>query len=201
VLAAMVSGRVRNLPWYGWVAAIGTVVFLVAVSPRMQRFLQLEDTSYVKTRISSSVNESFVDLAEEYPLGNGLGGGGTSIPYFLAPYVRNPVAIENEYGRIMLEQGLPGLAIWLAFIIWTLSRPLPHERDPWNLGKWLGRIALGFSFVAAQTGTGLLTSIPGSALLLLYMGWVAAPAMLPAVSPAARRAAVGPPHAAVMRSA
>jgi hypothetical protein len=49
--------------------------------------------------------------------------------------LRNPVAVENEYARIMLEQGLPGLALWLAFIFWTLTRPL--TTDPWYLGKWL----------------------------------------------------------------
>ncbi|HVC45012.1 MAG TPA: hypothetical protein VND20_09355 [Candidatus Binataceae bacterium] len=187
VLAAMVSGRISNLPWYGWLLMVTGVVLLVSSSQRMQRFIQLDDTTYVKTRLSSSINESFIDLAEEYPLGNGLGGGGTSLPYFLAAELRNPVAIENEYGRIMLEQGLPGLAIWLAFIVWTLSRPLPPKGDPWYLGKWLARIAVAFSFLAAQTGSGLMTSIPGAPLLLMFMGWVAAPALIPAAKPAALR--------------
>jgi hypothetical protein len=51
--------------------------------------------------------------------------------------LRNPVAVENEYARIMLEQGLPGLALWLAFIFWTLTRQRPLTTDPWYLGEWL----------------------------------------------------------------
>lgn len=174
-LAATFSGRVRNFPWFGWVALVAVISVLITVSPRMRRFLTLENTKYVKTRISGSINESFLTLAFEYPMGNGLGGGGTSIPYFLQPLLKNPVEIENEYGRIMLEQGLPGLALWLAFIVWVLTRPLASERDPWQLGKWLGRIMLGFLFVIAQTGMGLLTAIPGTALVLFYAGWISAP--------------------------
>jgi len=55
-----------------------------------------------------------------------LGGGGTSIPYFLQDRVKDPVAIENEYGRILLEAGIPGLLIWLIFIFWTVARPVPN---------------------------------------------------------------------------
>ncbi len=199
-LATTFSGRARNFPWFGWIALIAVVSMLVVVSPRMRRFVSLEDTQYVKTRISHSVNENIFELAIDYPLGNGLGGGGTSIPYFLQPLLRNPVMIENEYGRLMLEQGVPGLALWLAFIIWTLSRPLATERDPWSLGKWLARVGLGFSLVGAQTGTGLLTSIPGTALLLFYAGWIAVPNLVGAAR-AARRpdAAAGP--AAMSRGA
>lgn len=184
-LAATFSGRVRNFPWFGWIALIAIVTVLIAASPRMRRFISLDNTQYVKTRISGSVNESIFQLALEYPLGNGLGGGGTSLPYFLQPLLRNQVMIENEYGRLMLEQGLPGLALWLAFIVWALSRPLPSDRDPWQLGKWLARGCLGFSFVMAQTGTGLLTAIPGTALLLFYMGWIVVPNLVGA--PGARR--------------
>lgn len=179
-LAATFSGRVRNFPWFGWVALLAVVGTLVAISPRMQRFVSLEDTSYVKRRVSLSLNSNLVELALTYPLGNGLGGGGTSIPYFLMPELRNPVAIENEYGRIMLEEGLPGLALWLAFIFWTLTRPLPLIADPWYLGKWLARVALVFSFMTAPTGMGLLTWIPGTALILAFAGWIVTPSVTPA---------------------
>ena len=186
--AATFSGRVRNFPWAGWVALIAVVSVLITISPRMRRFVTLENTQYVKTRIHGSINDSIFKLAFEYPMGNGLGGGGTSIPYFLQPLLKNPVEIENEYGRIMLEQGLPGLALWIAFIVWTLTRALASERDPWQLGKWLARIELGFMFVIAQTGLGLLTAIPGTALLLFYAGWISAPHVR-AASPVRRRSA------------
>jgi hypothetical protein len=106
-LAVSVSRRARNFPRFGWIAMVGFVILLIVSSTRMQRFLTLDNTRFVKTRISSSINESLIELAIEYPMGNGLGGGGTSMPYFLESQVRHLVAIENEYGRIMLEQGLP----------------------------------------------------------------------------------------------
>jgi hypothetical protein len=174
-LAATFSGRIRNFPWFGWVGLLAVVGTLVAVSPRMQRFVTIDNTSYLKKRVSSSVNSNFLDLAAEYPFGNGLGGGGTSMPYFLVGELRNPVVIENEYGRIMLEQGLPGLALWLAFIFWVLTRPLPRRTDPWFLGKWLARVATAYCFMVAPTGLGTLTSIPGTALIMLFAGWIATP--------------------------
>jgi len=174
-LAATFSGRIRNFPWFAWVGLLAVVGILVAVSPRMQRFVTIDNTSYLKKRVSSSVNSNFLELAAEYPFGNGLGGGGTSMPYFLVGELRNPVVIENEYGRIMLEQGLPGLALWLAFIFWVLTRPLPRRTDPWYLGKWLARVAVAYCFMVAPTGLGTLTSIPGTSLILLFAGWIATP--------------------------
>jgi hypothetical protein len=186
-IAATFSGRVRNFPWFGWVALLAVVGTLVVVSPRMQRFLSLEDTSYITRRVSNSMNSNFFELALEYPLGNGLGGGGTSIPYFLLPELRNPVVMENEYARIMLEEGVPGLLLWLAFIFWVITRPLPLETDPWYLGKWLARVAFVFCFMTAPTGMGLLTSIPGTALILVFAGWIASPNVTPARAGAVRR--------------
>jgi hypothetical protein len=174
-LAISVSGRVRNFPRFGWIAMVGFVVLLIVSSTRMQRFLTLDNTRFVKARISGSINQSFLQLAFEYPMGNGLGGGGTSMPYFLESQVRHLVAIENEYGRIMLEQGLPGLTLWIWFMLWTLTRPLPRRSESWYLGKWLARVVVGIAFAFATTGTGLLTSIPGTALILFYCGWVVSP--------------------------
>ncbi len=200
-LAATFSGRVRNFPWFGWVALLAIVGILVAVSPRMQRFITLDNTTYLKKRVSGSVNNNLFEFAWEYPLGNGLGGGGTNIPYFLLPELRNPVAVENEYARIMLEQGLPGLALWLAFIFWTLTRPLPLTTDPWYLGKWLARLALVFLFMTAWTGMGLLTWIPGTALILVFVGWIATPNVTPAKARAAPREAPAPPLDPALRTA
>ena len=154
---------------------VGFIALVIISSTRMQRFLTLDNSRYLKTRVSGSLNENFIELAVEYPMGNGLGGGGTSMPYFLASQVRNQVVIENEYARVMLEQGLPGLALWICFILWTLTRPLPRKSESWYLGRWLARVALGIGFAFATTGTGLLTSIPGTALTMVYIGWVAAP--------------------------
>jgi hypothetical protein len=200
-IAATFSGRIRNFPWFGWVALLAILGVLVAMSPRMQRFVTLEDTTYVKKRFANSLNSNFGELAWEYPLGNGLGGGGTSLPYFLQSQLHNPIAIENEYGRIMLEQGLPGLALWLAFIFWMLTRPLPSESDPWYLGKWLARVVLAYCFMTAPTGMGLLTSIPGTALVLLFAGWIATPYVMPAVARPPTRAATAPPIDPALKTA
>jgi hypothetical protein len=177
-IAITVSGRIREFPRFGWMAMAVFVALLVYSSTRMQRFLTLDNTRYVKTRISNSVNESFLSFAFEYPMGNGLGGGGTSVPYFLETQLRNPVNMENEYGRIMLEEGLPGLALWVWFLIWTLTRPLPRKSERWYLARWLARVFVGVSCALATTGTGLFTSIPGTACFMLYAGWFTAPAVI-----------------------
>jgi O-antigen ligase len=114
-------------------------------------------------------------MVEAYPLGNGLGGGGTSIPYFLQSLLQSPVEIENEYGRIALEQGIPGLALWLAFIVWLFTRAAPRRDDPWFAGRWLARLFCAISFATAPLGTGLLNAVPQTALVLLFAGWIAAP--------------------------
>ncbi len=200
-LAATFSGRIRNFPWFGWVALLAVVGTLVAISPRMQRFVTLDNTGYLKKRVSSSINANFFELAAEYPLGNGLGGGGTSMPYFLASELRNPIVIENEYARIMLEQGVPGLALWLAFIFWVLTRPLPRKTDPWYLGKWLARVTVAYCFMVAPTGLGTLTLIPGTALIMLFAGWIATPNVTPAGTRIARRDAPIQPANSALRTA
>jgi hypothetical protein len=174
-LGLVSSGRIRQMPKFGWIVLAVFLVLIIGSSARLQRFLTLQDTRYLKTRIHGSVNDTFLKLADEYPMGNGLGGGGTSMPYFLASQVRNSVTIENEYGRILLEEGLPGLALWLGLFIWTLSRPLPRKTERWYLGRWLARVALAFAFLTAPIGTGMLTAIPYTALFMFHIGWVTAP--------------------------
>jgi hypothetical protein len=146
------------------------VGWIVANNPRLQRFTTLQDTNMVEKRIASSVNESFVDALHDYPMGNGLGGGGTSIPYFLQDRVKDSVTIENEYGRILLETGIPGLLIWLIFIFWTFAHTMPDGE--WVLALRLTRNVLAISFATAVIGTGLLTWIPGTPLVLTFMGWI-----------------------------
>ena len=81
----------------------------------------------VAARVGGSVNEGFFDAVSQYPLGNGLAGGGTSVPYFLQDRMEAlPHGPENEYARIASEQGVIGLLLWLGFVGWFLTR-LPTD--------------------------------------------------------------------------
>jgi hypothetical protein len=109
-------------------------------------------------------------------MGNGLGAGGTSIPFFLMDRLHNPIALENEYGRLLLELGLPGLLLWLAFIGWVARRWPAQMNDSWLLGRrvlWFLSLAC---FANGLLGTGLMTAIPQSALLFLGIGFLTTPA-------------------------
>jgi hypothetical protein len=138
----------------------------------------------------------FFEVAAKYPFGNGLGGGGTSIPYFLRQRITNPVLMENEYARIMLEQGIMGLLMWIAFIFWLLSRRDRDRSDSWYIGRRLAWISCGTFFLTAVMGTGLLTSIPLTSLFLLLAGWIGAAQTreeVAEVSPSYRAIEVQPP--------
>jgi hypothetical protein len=169
------SFRVRVTAYLAWAAIAATVGWLVVTSPRLQRFTTLQDTSYVQVRIRGSVNEGFLEQAANYPLGNGLGGGGTSIPYFLQDRLVNSVIIENEYARIMTELGIPGLLIWISFIFWVFTRAAPRRSDPWFIGRRLAYVASLMFLGTGVIGLGLLTWVPGTAMLMFLIGWIAVP--------------------------
>ena len=173
-VAALFSGRVKIGHRVRWVFVVIIVAWGVSGQERLQRFTTLQDSDLVAERVSGSVNMGFFDLAARYPLGNGLGGGGTSIPYFLQDRVRNSVGMENEYARIALEQGIPGVIVWTLFLVWLFTRN-PLVDESWFLGRRLMKVAGAGAFATGLLGTGLLTSIPGTALLLLTMGWIAVP--------------------------
>lgn len=185
------------------VAAFGAVVaYVVSQSDRFQRFKLLGDTEKVVDRVGWSVNMTFVEMLFQYPFGAGLASAtGTSIPYFLRDLVHEPqIGLENEFGRIALEQSLIGLTIWIAFIWNTiLQRPAPVSAE-WEIGTRMMRIYVAVSWAAAFIGTGMLTSIPQTPILLLVMGllWRAPPRPLArrrlaaAARPAADTLAPGP---------
>jgi hypothetical protein len=158
----------------GWIILLCSLGWVVSGEERLQRFMELRNTDAMVERISWSVNMNFFEIAAQYPFGNGLGGGGTSIPYFLQGRIINPVTMENEYARIMLEQGIIGLVLWIVFILWLFTRRNEDPHDPWYLGKRLAWVSSAVLFVIGLTGTGLLTSIPQSSLFLLLVGWVGA---------------------------
>ena len=175
LVTIFLSGGMRRRDWALWLIMLAGVGWLVSGQERLQRFMTLKDTEYVSERVVGSINDNFVDLAVEYPMGNGLGGGGTSMPYFLHDRVVPPAFyMENEYARIILEQGVFGLCLWLAFIVWVLARVVSRPGEEWFLGRRLAWIMCAVSFATGLTGTGLLTSIPSTPLLLLSVGWITA---------------------------
>jgi hypothetical protein len=166
--------RKRGVPSALWITVILIVGAVVAMTPRMQRFITLQDTDYVARRIHGSINGNFIKLALEYPMGNGLGGGGTSLPYFLQNRLTSRVVLENEYARIIAEQGIPGFLLWVAFIFWLTMRAQGHRSSQWRKGKSLARLFCLFSFASAPLGLGMLDATPGTEMLLILAGWFAA---------------------------
>lgn len=174
LITVFLSGRLKTHAWILFAAMSIGIGWTVSSEERLQRFLTLNDVEFVSERVQWSVNENVFGLLAEYPMGNGLGGGGTSIPYFLQGRLIPPLYfIENEYVRIVLEQGVFGLCLWAAFIVWALTRAGWGRADPWLLGRRLIRIVCVAFFGTGLIGVGLLTSIPGTALLLLSVGWIA----------------------------
>ena len=177
-----------------------SVGWLVSKRSAIATIHNLQDVDYVEERVSGSINESFWEAVADYPMGNGLGGGGTSIPYFLQDRLRNPVALENQYGLIVLEEGIPGLMIWLTFLFWAITSPLPKEKDARYLGLKFARAYTAAAFVSATLGAGILTSIPGTSLLFVYLGWMSTAGMRGAAEErAAERAVVSPSYFATNR--
>jgi hypothetical protein len=170
VVIASVSGKLGPLKRVVWAAAIVAVIWGAMHNERWQRYKEL-DSQTVEDRLSGSVNRSFWEVLVEYPMGNGLGGGGTSIPYFLASQVRNPVWVENEYCRILLEQGLVGLVLWIGFIVWYVTKRAAFVKDEWLIGRRMAWYLCILTFLNGALGVGTLFSIPNSFLFLLCVGW------------------------------
>ncbi|HUI78868.1 MAG TPA: hypothetical protein VLY24_13160 [Bryobacteraceae bacterium] len=176
IVAALFTIRMsigRRIIFLLIIAGMGVVTM---GNERLQRFKALGDTDFVTNRVAGSVNRGFWEILAEHPMGNGLGGGGTSIPAFLEGGIRNPIAIENEYARILAEQGIVGLVSWLGFIVWFLTRaPVAFRKGSWDTGRRTGWCLSAFSVCTAWIGIGLFSSIPGTVMMLLLMGWTAVP--------------------------
>ena len=184
--------RARAGAYAGWAILIGATAWLVVSAPRLQRITTIRDASYVETRLHDSANASLIAAAEQHPLGIGLGAGGTSIPYFLHDRLNaeDSIVIENEYARIMLEQGLPGLFLWIAFIIWALSRAAPRRSDKWFISRRLAYVGVALVLGTGVIGLGLLSWVPGTAELLMLMGWISAPRVIRVQARSNNRAAI-----------
>jgi hypothetical protein len=176
------SGRF-NLAFLVITGLSGAIVgYFVAQDERMQRFTQLQDLESVQARIQSSISMDFVDVMMSYPMGNGMGAGGTSLPSFAQDLLTNAVLLENEYARIMLEQGVPGLFLFLAFCTWYMLRQASRKDVDFNLKSYV-RYSVFVSIATAFIGVGLMTSIPGTAFLFLGIGYSISPAFYSYLNP------------------
>jgi len=139
---------------------------------RLQRITTVTESGYVSQRIAGSANSGFLELMIQYPFGAGLGSAaGTSIPFFLAHLAPEQIGLENEYSRILVDQGWFGLAGWLALLAWLYARPpTGRSRPPWWLGVVLMYSLTFTCWATAFIGTGILASIPGTFMLLAEMG-------------------------------
>ena len=188
------TGGLSRGQWLRWVAAMLLVGYVVGGDARLQRFTTLTDQDTVTERVGGSVNSSLLEVSTSYPLGNGLTSGGTSVPYFLKPNPGSGMVLENEYARISLEQGVPGLLLWVFFIAWVLSRRPGRFGDSWLLGRRLAWAACLSLFGAGMLGIGMMASIPQTAVMLMLIGWFTS---APAASKVAEHDSVEPAGAPV----
>lgn len=171
-VAALLQGQMSKRQRLIWCCGIAATIVVALSNERLQRFTSLSDSDTITGRIQGSVNRTFLEVLTEYPMGNGLGGGGTSLPSFLENQVVKPIAIESEYGRILLEQGIIGLLFWIGFICFFLLSSHASAPSNWVVARRLTWCWCTVSFVLSSIGTGMLTAIPTTALLVLGIGWV-----------------------------
>jgi hypothetical protein len=175
VLTTIFTGRLPGAYRFRWLILLLVLAYAIGGDERLQRFKSLQDPEFLAERLAGSVNLSFIDLVRQYPLGNGLGGGGTSVPYFLQNRIRNVVIMENEYARILLELGVPGLAMWTLFIGWIFTRRRVRRQDMFFFGRRLAFVACACSFATGLIGLGLFTAVPMTTIVLLLTGWIVVP--------------------------
>jgi hypothetical protein len=181
----LMSLRVRTSTWFAFLGAGGLGLAAALSNERLQRFQTLADTDMVELRIRSSVNLDFFDLLAQYPLGNGLARGwGTAIPYFMQAQALPQVGTENEFGRIVIDTGIPGLIIWLAFFVWTMFQKDHSDSSP--IMKMFAWPLTTLVIVGATLGVGLFTAIPVSPILMLLIGVRTTPAPVTAPDRALR---------------
>ena len=170
VLTFSIKSRISYA--FGCIVIMSAIALFASGEARLQRVAELNDAQKITERVGWSVNMGFFELAARYPFGNGLGGGGSSIPAFLQDRLENPVIMENEYARIMLEQGIFGLLLWIAFIVWLFARAKGDPSDPWNHGRRLAWWSCMAMFGVGLIGIGLFVSVPATCLLFINAGWL-----------------------------
>jgi hypothetical protein len=176
VFLALFSGRINLTALLVMVLGFTVVGYFVAQEERMQRFMDLQNLEAVTERIQMSANLGFFEVMADYPMGKGMGAGGTSLPYWAEQYLTDRFYLENEFARLLLEQGLPGLMIWICFIFWAFRGRIDRN-DDFQLTKTLLWFRVATIWATAWIGIGMMTTIPGTAITFLAMGFIIAPSL------------------------
>jgi hypothetical protein len=156
----------------GLLILVTITVLVVSSNARFRRFETLKDTEMVQARLQGSNNKDIIDVFIHYPMGAGLGSAfGTSIPSFLMEYApKEVIGAENEYVRIVIELGIPGLFLWLILIFKSAMHiPKASQRVTLLVNRAL-YLTVILSWLTGLTGAGLFASIPGSLFLMLHTG-------------------------------
>jgi hypothetical protein len=183
---ALIVGRANPRLLFTVIATIGVAVFVASQDERFQRVLTLLDPDLVQSRVQFSANFAFLGLLMKYPFGAGMGSGwGTSIPSFLAEYAPQPIGLENEFSKILINMGIIGLVIWIGFLVWYL-RQVPSSRGKQRapLGVLLAYGMTSAVWVTAWIGAGVTSSVPMSAMMFLLQGVVIGASRKRVVEPA-----------------
>jgi hypothetical protein len=151
---------------------IGIVYTFREGGDRAARFLELNDTEMMSERVSHIDDFSIFEAMITYPMGNGLAGAaGITIPYFLQSLAvpREIPGAESEYFRILFTQGIPGLFMWIGFLIWFFVATIIRVDSRRPVAHYLLYGTLLGSFTLASRGVGLLNGLPNNCLLFLAM--------------------------------
>jgi hypothetical protein len=155
---------------------IGSIsAYFINTNERFQRFTEVSDLDGVVKRMEVSVNSSFLDILLDNPVGDGMGSGGTSLPGFaqnLLTTYEGRKYLENEYSRVILEQGWVGLAIFLSFAVWII-RIKPNPKSDMSLGRVCFWVLAILNFSIAWMGIGMMSVVPGTALFFMGIGLTA----------------------------
>jgi len=88
VLVATFSIRSRVGYAIGWLIILFAVGWVVSGEGAPPEIHASQRYDAVAERLTGSVNMGFIELAQSHPFGNGLGGGGTSMPYWIQQKIR-----------------------------------------------------------------------------------------------------------------
>jgi hypothetical protein len=136
--AALGVGRRRAGQVIFGVAAAALAVYVVVMlvgteSGLFQRYRSIAPTSAIGTTISYRAGnfETFQQYLGEYPFGAGLGTGGPAVGFFEG---RGNKALdsETEFNFLLIELGIPGLLLFLAFtgrLLWLAAGVRRHDGE------------------------------------------------------------------------